>query len=95
MIVTVAEPTVAVLAAVSVSVLVPVVLAGLNDAVTPDGRPLAARLTDPVKPLMSVTVIVLLPAAPWAMSNHRRAWQSVPGRSDCPSPSPGRSRQRR
>ena len=63
-IVTVADPTVAVLEAVSVSVLVPVVLAGLNDAVTPAGRPLAVRATDPVKLLISVTVIVLLPAAP-------------------------------
>jgi hypothetical protein len=57
--VTVAAPVVAVLLAVSVSVLVPVVLAGLNDAVTPLGKPLAARLTLPVKPPVGFTVIVL------------------------------------
>ena len=62
--VTVVRPTVAVLAAVSVSVLVPVVLAGLNDAVTPAGRPLADRFTDPLKLLRSVTVTVLLPLVP-------------------------------
>jgi len=31
-------------------VLVPVVLLGLKDAVTPRGRPEAAKLTPPVKP---------------------------------------------
>ena len=65
--VTVEEPTVAVLEAVSVSVLVVVALAGLNEAVTPDGNPLAARLTEPVKPPLGVTVIVLVPFAPSAM----------------------------
>ena len=49
--VTVAVPVAAVLLAVSVNVLVPVVLAGLNDAVTPLGRPDADKLTLPLKPL--------------------------------------------
>ena len=62
--VTVAGPTVAVLEAVKVSVLVVVVLAGLNDAVTPAGRPLAVRPTELVKPLRSVTATVLVPLAP-------------------------------
>jgi hypothetical protein len=62
--VTVDNPTVAVLAAESVKMLVPVVLAGLNDAVTPAGKPLAARATEPLKPLMPATVIVLLPLVP-------------------------------
>lgn len=65
-IVTVAVPVVAVLLAVRVSVLVLVVLAGLNAAVTPDGRPEAVNATLPVKPLRSLTEIVLLPLAPWA-----------------------------
>ena len=47
--VTVAEPTVAVLEAVSVNVLPVVALAGLKDAVTPVGRPVAERATNPVK----------------------------------------------
>jgi len=48
--VTVAGPVVADALAVSVKVLVVVVLAGLNPAVTPFGKPEAARLTLPVKP---------------------------------------------
>ena len=63
-IVTVAGPTVAVLEAVSVSVLVVVALAGLKDAVTPAGRPEAERATDPAKLLSGVTVMVLVPLAP-------------------------------
>ena len=60
----VAGPAVAVVDAVRVKVLVPVVLAGLKDAVTPAGRPLAARLTAPVKPLRSITEMVLVPLLP-------------------------------
>ncbi len=48
--VTVAVPTAAVLLAVRVSALVLVVLLGLNEAVTPEGRPEAERLTLPLKP---------------------------------------------
>ena len=62
--VTVTVPVVAVLLAVSVSVLVLVALAGLNDAVTPLGRPEAVKLTLPVKPFCGVTVIVIVPLAP-------------------------------
>jgi hypothetical protein len=62
--VTVAEPTVAVLKAVSVNTLLLVALAGLKDAVTPAGRPLAERATDPLKLLSGVTVMVLVPLAP-------------------------------
>src|SRR5208283_1076685 len=66
--VTVAVPVVAELLAVSVSVLVPPVLDGLNDAVTPLGRPDAARLTLPLNPFWSFTVMVLVPPAPpWVM----------------------------
>jgi hypothetical protein len=57
--VTVAGPVVAELLVVRVSVLVAVVLAGLNEAVTPVGNPVAARLTLPVKPPVGFTVIVL------------------------------------
>ena len=44
-------PVVAVLLAVRVNVLVLAVLAGLKDAVTPLGNPVADKLTLPVKPL--------------------------------------------
>jgi hypothetical protein len=50
--------------AVSVKTLVPVVLVGLKDAVTPVGRvEVTARATLPVKPLVGVTVMVLVPPA--------------------------------
>src|ERR1017187_4021221 len=63
-------PTVAEPLAVSVKTLVLVVLAGLNDAVTPVGRvDVTARPTLPVKPLMGFTVIVLVPLLPCAMLN--------------------------
>ena len=58
-------PVVAVLLAVSVSVLVLVVLPGLNDAVTPLGRTEVARLTLPVKPFVGLIVMVLAPLVPW------------------------------
>ena len=67
--VTVTVPVVAVPLAVSVKVLVLVVLLGLNDAVTPLGRPDADKLTLPLKPFCGVTVIVLDPLAPCAIVN--------------------------
>jgi hypothetical protein len=57
-IVTVAGPVDAVLLAVSVRVDVPVVDDGLNDAVTPLGRPLAESETEPVNPPAGATEIV-------------------------------------
>jgi len=63
--VTVAGPVVAVLLAVSVSVLVEVVGFVPKVAVTPLGRPDAARVTLPENPPTSVTVIVLVPLPPW------------------------------
>jgi hypothetical protein len=57
-------PVVAVLLAVSVNVLVAVVGLGLNEAVTPLGRPDADKLTLPLKPFCGVTVMVLVPVAP-------------------------------
>jgi hypothetical protein len=65
--VTVAVPVAAALLAVSVNVLVLVVLVGLNEAVTPLGRPEADKLTLPLKPFCEVTVMVLLPLAPWVI----------------------------
>ena len=62
--VTVAFPVVAEALAVSVSVLVVAVGFGLNTAVTPLGKPEAARLTLPENPPWSVTVMVLVPPAP-------------------------------
>ena len=65
--VTVTGPVVAVLLAVSVRVLVPVVLVGLNEAVTPAGKPEADKLTMPLKPLSALIVMALVPLAPWTM----------------------------
>jgi hypothetical protein len=62
--VTVAEPTVAVLDAVKVSVPVVVAEAGLNAAVTPVGKPLAVNATLPENPPLGVIVMVLVPLAP-------------------------------
>ncbi len=62
--VTVTVPVVAVLLAVSVNVLLLVVLVGLNDAVTPLGRPAADKLTLPLKPFCAVTVIALVVVVP-------------------------------
>src|SRR5579862_1454584 len=58
--VTAADPVAAADVAVSVSVLVVDVLVGLNDAVTPVGRPDADRVTAPLNPPLGVTVIVLV-----------------------------------
>jgi hypothetical protein len=60
-------PVAAALLAVNVNVLVLVVLVGLNEAVTPLGRPDADRLTVPLKPFCGVTVIVLVPLVPCTM----------------------------
>ena len=65
--VTVAVPVAAVGLAVKVNVLVPVVLLGLNDAVTPLSRPEADKLTLPLKPFCGVIVMALVPLAPCRM----------------------------
>ena len=57
-------PSAAALLAISVNVLVLLVVVGLNEAVTPLGRPEADRLTLPLKPFCGVTVIVLVPLVP-------------------------------
>jgi len=62
--VTVVAPVVAEPLAVRVSTLVEVVGLVANAAVTPLGRPEAARVTEPVNGLTSVTVIVSVPLAP-------------------------------
>jgi hypothetical protein len=59
-------PLDAVLLADRVSVLAPVVLLGLKDAVTPRGRPEADKLTLPEKPFCGVTVMVDVTWAPRA-----------------------------
>ena len=58
-------PVVAVLLAVKVRALVPVVGLVPNVAVTPLGRAEVESVTDPVKPPDGVTVMVLLPLVPW------------------------------
>ena len=62
--VTVADPTPAVLLAVKVRVLVAAVLLGLNEAVTPAGKPEADKLTLLLKPFCGVMVMVFVPLAP-------------------------------
>jgi hypothetical protein len=62
--VTLTVPVAAVLEAVNVSVLVPVVEAGLKAAVTPIGRAPTLRAALPVNPPLGVTVIVLAPVPP-------------------------------
>jgi len=57
-------PGLAQLTAVSVRMLLDVVVAGLNEAVTLEGRPLMVRFTAPLKPLIPLTAIVLVPLAP-------------------------------
>ncbi len=61
--VTVEVPVVAVVLAVRLRVLVVAVGLGLNTAVTPLGNPEAARVTLPLNPPRSVTVMVLVPGA--------------------------------
>ena len=75
--VTLDVPAAAVLLAVKVSVLLAV--AGLvpNAAVTPLGRPDAARVTAPVNPPRSVTVMVSLPRPPWAIERAGAEAESV------------------
>jgi hypothetical protein len=63
-IVTVAAPAAALLLAENVSVLVVVALPGLKEAVTPAGRPVADKLTVPLKPPSGATLMVLLPFDP-------------------------------
>jgi len=59
-------PAVAVAATLNVTTLLaPAVDAGLNAALTPEGRPLAANEMLPVKPPVRVIVTVLVPLAPW------------------------------
>ena len=62
--VTVDAPAAAELFDVNVRVLLLVVLAGLNEALTPAGIPDTISATAPVNPLSGVTEIVLLPPAP-------------------------------
>jgi len=66
-IVRVTVPVAAVPLAVNVNVLEAVAGLGLNEAVTPLGRPDADKLTLPVKPFCGVTVMVLEPLAPCVM----------------------------
>jgi len=60
----VAIPVVAALLAVSINVLVFFVLVGLNDAVTPLGKPDADNLTLPLKLFCGMTVMVVAPLVP-------------------------------
>jgi hypothetical protein len=62
--VTVEVPAVAALDAISESVPGLLTVAGVNEAVTPFGRPDAAKLTLPVKPFWGVTVRALLVLLP-------------------------------
>jgi len=63
-IVTLTVPVAAVLEAVNVSVLVPVVEAGLKAAVTPVGKAPTLNATLPLKPPTGATLMVLVPVPP-------------------------------
>lgn len=63
----VAVPVVAVPLAASVRVVVPVVLVGLNEAVTPLGKPEADKLTLPLKPPCGMRVMLLVTLPPRMM----------------------------
>ena len=63
------EPEATVLAAVKVTVLLVLVLAGLNAAVMPAGSPETAMLTVPLNPFASTTLMVLSALAPAAIVN--------------------------
>jgi hypothetical protein len=67
MMMTVNVPVAPVLLALSVSVLAMLAGLGLNEAVTPLGRPDADKLTLPLKPFSGVMVIVLVPLVPCMM----------------------------
>jgi len=75
--VTVAAPRVVLAAAVNVSVLVCALDRALKDAVTPVGRPEAARVTVPLKPSCGAAVMVLAPVAPAATVTLDGAAESV------------------
>jgi len=64
--VTVDVPPAAEVLAANVRVLAPEVLTGLKDAVTPLGRPVAARLTLPLKPFSGLIEMMVAPLFPWA-----------------------------
>lgn len=76
-IVTVDVPAEAVLLAVRVSVLLPAVGLVPNAAVTPLGRPDAARVTAPENPPTSVTEMVSAPLAPRTIERARAEAESV------------------
>lgn len=73
--VTVNVPVDAVALPESVRVLLVAVGFGMNEAVTPLGRPDADKFTLPLKPLSGVTVIVLVAPVPWVMLK-------LPGRAE-------------
>jgi hypothetical protein len=75
--VTVDEPVVAVLLAVSVSTLELVEDVGLKDAVTPLGNPLAVNVTLPVKPFSCVTETVSVALLPCVNESEEAERDSV------------------
>jgi hypothetical protein len=75
--VTVDVPAVAELLAVSVSTLDAVVGLVPNEAVTPVGKPEAARVTLPVNPPVSATVIVSVPLPPGVTDKFGAEGESV------------------
>jgi len=70
-------PGAAVPVALSVNVLAPVVLPGLNEAVTPLGKPDADKLTLPLNPFCGTTVMVLVPVPPCRIVNEA-GWAESP-----------------
>jgi hypothetical protein len=64
-------------AAVSVIVLAPAVLAGLNDTVTPFGSPEALKLTFPSKLPRGIAMILVVALLPWGTDTLAEDAESV------------------
>lgn len=77
LIVAVALPATAELLAAKVTVLVPVAVAGLKFAVTPEGKPETASFTDPLNPFCACTAIELTALAPGVRLNAAGVAESV------------------
>lgn len=89
----VAVPIAAEVAAVRVNTLVVEVLDGVNNAETPDGSPDADNVALPVKPFCGTTVMVLVTVPPWPTFGLEGAAESVKlggGGGVVPPPQPAR-----
>ena len=70
-------PEVADADAVNVNTLLAAVVAGLKAAVTPAGKPVAARLTVPANPFWSMTLRVAAPVLDWLIESAAKELESA------------------